>query len=88
MSARGRTVDLFGRVAAIRRSKTAVTELSLLNGDAMAVLARLLERARARQQRTRALRFPRLRRADYRSLAPAEELAHGGEKIARSVSWA
>jgi hypothetical protein len=33
--------------------------------------------AGARQQRARALRYPRLRGADYRSLTPAEELAHG-----------
>lgn len=47
MPARGRTVDLFGRVATIRSSKTAAGHPFLLNGDAMAALARLLERARA-----------------------------------------
>jgi integrase len=40
--------DLFGRVATIRRSKTAAGHRTIpLNGDAMAALARLLERARA-----------------------------------------
>ena len=48
MPARGRTVDLFGRVATIRRSKTAAGHRTTsLNGDAMAALVRLLERARA-----------------------------------------
>jgi integrase len=37
--------DLFGRVATIRRSKTAAGHRNIpLNGDAMAALARLLER--------------------------------------------
>jgi integrase len=41
-------VDLFNRVANIRRSKTEAGHRSIpLNGDAMASLARLLERARA-----------------------------------------
>jgi integrase len=41
-------VDLFTRVAIIRRSKTAAGHRTLpLNGDAMAALARLMERARA-----------------------------------------
>jgi integrase len=41
-------VDLFNRVATIRRSKTAAGHRTIpLNGDAMAALARLLERARA-----------------------------------------
>jgi integrase len=41
-------VDLFGRVATIRRSKTAAGHRTIpLNGDAMAALTRLLERARA-----------------------------------------
>jgi integrase len=41
-------VDLFSRVATIRRSKTAAGHRTIpLNGDAMAALARLLERARA-----------------------------------------
>ena len=41
-------VDLFSRVATIRRSKTAAGQRSIpLNGDAMAALARLLERAEA-----------------------------------------
>lgn len=40
-------VDLFTRVAAIRRSKTDAGHRSIpLNGDAMAALSRLLERAR------------------------------------------
>jgi len=43
-----RDVDLFNRVATIRRSKTAAGHRAIpLNGDAMAALARLLERARA-----------------------------------------
>src|SRR5215468_3218449 len=41
-------VDLFSRVATIRRSKTAAGHRTIpLNGDAMAALARLLERAGA-----------------------------------------
>jgi len=45
---RWQDVDLFTRVADIRRSKTAAGHRSIpLNGDAMAALARLLERARA-----------------------------------------
>ena len=45
---RWRDVDLFGRVAAIQRSKTAAGQRTIpLNGDAMAALTRLLERARA-----------------------------------------
>ncbi len=45
---RWQDVDLFGRVATIRRSKTAAGHRTIpLNGDAMAALARLLERARA-----------------------------------------
>lgn len=40
-------VDLFSRVATIRRSKTAAGHRTIpLNGDAMAALSRLLERAR------------------------------------------
>jgi hypothetical protein len=45
---RWQDVDLFGRVATIRRSKTAAGHRNIpLNGDAMAALARLLERAQA-----------------------------------------
>ncbi len=45
---RWQDVDLFGKVATIRRSKTAAGHRTIpLNGDAMAALARLLERARA-----------------------------------------
>jgi integrase len=45
---RWRDVDLFSRVVTIRRSKTAAGHRTIpLNGDAMAALARLLERARA-----------------------------------------
>lgn len=45
---RWQDVDLFGRVATIRRSKTAAGHRAIpLNGDAMAALARLLERAEA-----------------------------------------
>ena len=44
---RWENVDLFTRVASIQRSKTAAGERRIpLNGDAMAALARLLERAR------------------------------------------
>jgi integrase len=43
---RWQDVDLFNRVATIRRSKTAAGHRTIpLNGDAMAALARLLERA-------------------------------------------
>lgn len=45
---RWQDVDLFNRIATIRRSRTAAGHRSIpLNGDAMAALARLLERARA-----------------------------------------
>jgi len=45
---RWQDVDLFTRVAIIRRSKTAAGRRTIpLNGDAMAALARLMERARA-----------------------------------------
>lgn len=45
---RWQDVDLFSRVAMIRRSKTAAGHRTIpLNGDAMAALVRLLERARA-----------------------------------------
>ena len=45
---RWQDVDLFNRVATIRRSKTTAGHRTIpLNGDAMAALARLLERARA-----------------------------------------
>jgi integrase len=45
---RWQDIDLFTRVADIRRSKTAAGHRSIpLNGDAMAALARLMERARA-----------------------------------------
>jgi integrase len=45
---RWQDVDLFNRVATIRRSKTAAGHRTIpLNGDAMAALARLVERARA-----------------------------------------
>jgi integrase len=45
---RWQDVDLFSRVVTIRRSKTAAGHRPIpLNGDAMAALARLLERARA-----------------------------------------
>jgi integrase len=45
---RWRDVDLFNRIATIRRSKTAAGHRTIpLNGDAMAALSRLLERARA-----------------------------------------
>ena len=45
---RWQDVDLFGRVATIRRSKTAAGHRTIpLNGDAMAALARLLERGQA-----------------------------------------
>jgi integrase len=41
-------VDLFSRIATIRRSKTAAGHRTIpLNGDAMAALSKLLERARA-----------------------------------------
>jgi integrase len=44
---RWRNVDLFSRVASIERSKTDAGQRTIpLNGDAMAALARLLERAR------------------------------------------
>ena len=44
---RWQDVDLFSRIATIRRSKTAAGHRTIpLNGDAMAALARLLERAR------------------------------------------
>jgi integrase len=44
---RWRDVDLFNRVASIRRSKSAAGHRTIpLNGDAMAAFARLLERAR------------------------------------------
>jgi integrase len=43
---RWQDVDLFSRVASIRRSKTAAGHRTIpLNGDAMAALARLMERA-------------------------------------------
>jgi integrase len=43
---RWQDIDLFGRVATIRRSKTAADHRTMpLNGDAMAALARLLEHA-------------------------------------------
>ncbi len=72
---RWQDVDLFNRIATIRRSKTVAGLRTIpVNGDAMAAVARL------QQPRARALRFPRLRGADYRSLAPAEELAHGVAK--------
>ena len=45
---RWQDVDLFNRIATIRRSKTAAGHRTIpLNGDAMAALARLLERAGA-----------------------------------------
>jgi integrase len=45
---RWQDVDLFGRIATIRRSKTTAGHRTIpLNGDAMAALARLLERASA-----------------------------------------
>ena len=45
---RWQDIDLFSRVAMIRRSKTAAGHRTIpLNGDAMAALARLMERARA-----------------------------------------
>jgi integrase len=45
---RWRDLDLFSRVATIRRSKTAAGHRTIpLNGDAMAAIARLLERGRA-----------------------------------------
>lgn len=45
---RWQDVDLFDRIATIRCSKTAAGHWTIpLNGDAMAALARLLERARA-----------------------------------------
>jgi integrase len=45
---RWQDVDLFSRIATIRRSKTAAGHRTIpLNGDAMAALSRLLERARA-----------------------------------------
>jgi len=45
---RWQDVDLFGRVATIRRSKTAAGHRTIpLNGDAMAALTRLMDRARA-----------------------------------------
>jgi integrase len=45
---RWRDVDLFSRVATIQRSKTAAGHRTIpLNGDAMAALTRLLERAPA-----------------------------------------
>src|SRR5205814_6663277 len=45
---RWQDVDLFNRVASIRRSKTAAGHRTIpLNGDAMAALSRLLGRARA-----------------------------------------
>jgi integrase len=45
---RWQDVDLFSRVATIRRSKTEAGHRTIpLNGDAMAALARLVERARA-----------------------------------------
>jgi integrase len=45
---RWQDVDLFSRVATIRRSKTAAGHRTIpMNGDAMAALTRLLERARA-----------------------------------------
>jgi integrase len=45
---RWQDVDLFGRIASIRRSKTAAGHRTIpLNADAMAALTRLLERARA-----------------------------------------
>jgi integrase len=45
---RWQDVDLFSRIATIRRSKTAAGHRTIpLNGDAMAALARMLERARA-----------------------------------------
>jgi integrase len=46
---RWQDMDLFSRVATIRRSKTAAGHRTIpLNGDTMAALARLLERARVR----------------------------------------
>lgn len=49
-----------------------------LNGDVLAALARLLERARALgSSEPERYVFSRLRGADHRSLTPAEKLAHG-----------
>jgi integrase len=49
---RWQDVDLFGRVATIRRSKTPAGHRTIpLNGDALAALARLLERAQALSSR-------------------------------------
>jgi integrase len=56
---RWQDVDLFTRVAEIRRSKTAAGHRTIpLNGDAMAALARLLERARANGCNPNATSFP------------------------------
>ena len=45
---RWQDVDLFSRIATIRRSMTAAGHRTIpLNGDAMAAMSRLLERARA-----------------------------------------
>ena len=72
---RWQDVDLFGRIATIRRSKTAAGHRTQRRRD-----GRARPPARTctapRQQRARALRFPRLRGADHRSLTPAEKLAH------------
>jgi integrase len=77
MNLRWQDIDLFGRVATIRRSKTAAGHRTIpLNGDAMAALSPARTRRCTRQSGTRALRFSRLRGADYRSLTPAKELAH------------
>jgi integrase len=76
---RWQDVDLFSRIATIRRSKTAAGHRTIpLNGDAMAALARLLERARALgSSEPEHYVFSHLRGADHRSLPPPEELAHG-----------
>ena len=86
---RWQDVDFFGRVATIRRSKTAAGHRTIpLNGDAMAALARLLERAGAPwQQRARALRFPRLRGAVHRSLSfPQKSWRTAWRKLVRETA--
>lgn len=74
---RWQDIDLFGRVATIGRSKTAAGHRTAQRRCDGRTRSTVGTGAGARQQRSRALRFPRLRGADHRSLTTAEELAHG-----------
>jgi integrase len=86
---RWRDVDLFGRVAAIRRSKTAAGHRTIpLNGDAMAALARLMDRARVfGSNQPQHYVFPTCERNAIDPLRPQKSWRTAWRSLVRETTW-